>query len=145
MLLCIDSGSKWQASKSSTHSMMMWSLTIPFTRRSRVDVTYGGPKFLVPPQILWMSQFSFFFLLAETSVFRRKRQKLKYWKKRSRLVSTFNQILTIPTKSKVILPWESFSLRKNLFLCIQFRVGHNSHVFCNQSRQGLLPCYPKMQ
>lgn len=85
---------EWQASKSSTHNMM-WSLTIPFTRRSRVDVTYGGPKFLVPPQILWMSQFSFFFPCRNFSSWRKRTKIEVVLEKRARLDSTFNEILTI--------------------------------------------------
>ena len=116
--LRIDSGSKWQASKSSTHSMMMWSLTIPFTRRSRVDVTYGGPKFLVPPQILWMSQFSFFFLLAETSVLRRKRQKLKYWKNKNQTRKYFQS--DIDNSYQV----ESYSSLRKFFTKEEFILMH---------------------
>ena len=97
---------------------MMWSLTIPFTRRSRVDVTYGGPKFLVPPQILWMSQFSFFFLLAETSVLRRKRQKLKYWKNKNQTRKYFQS--DIDNSYQV----ESYSSLRKFFTKEEFILMH---------------------
>ena len=96
----------------------MWSLTIPFTRRSRVDVTYGGPKFLVPPQILWMSQFSFFFFFAETSVFRRKRQKLKYWKNKNQTRKYFQS--DIDNSYQV----ESYSSLRKFFTKEEFILMH---------------------